>query len=56
VSGSKTHNKLTRNNLALAQNLLGSRQFSYEPLADFLGSFDSESYLESTFAVASREI
>jgi len=27
VSGSKTHHKLTRNNLALAQNLRGSRQF-----------------------------
>jgi hypothetical protein len=56
VSESKTHHKLTKNNPALAQNLRGSRQFVYEPLADFLWSFDPDSRLDSTFAAAGREI
>jgi len=52
--------KLTTNSPKIIQRwrrICGDRgSFSYEPLADFLWSFDPESRLESAFAAAGREI
>jgi hypothetical protein len=52
--------KLTANSPKIIQRwrrICGDRgSFSHEPLADFLWSFDPESCLESTFAVAGCEI
>jgi hypothetical protein len=52
--------KLTTNSpkmIQLRRRICGDRgSFSYEPLADFLWSFDPESRLESSFAAAGCEI
>jgi hypothetical protein len=57
VSESKTHQKLTKNNPALAQNLRDSGSFVARAARRFLMEFSTRNLAwKSTFAAAGREI